>query len=280
MKELTLGDFLRTRRASLTPGTAEVPAIATRRVPGLRREEVARRVGVSVDYYVKLEQGKRRITPSGNVLHALADVLQLDDPAREHMFDLARLDNRPKMVRESAVQTVRPGTFRLMESFSGLPAILVGRRTDVLATNALARRLIHDFPALAARERNAVRWVLLNESARDIHQDWHSAAAGLIGMLRMDFGRYPNDPKTIGLIDELSVRSAEFRQIWADGRVARGFTVDTKEIVHPEVGAVRLHVEAVRITEDPDQTLHVMIPSPDAASQEAMAALRGLTGVS
>ncbi|NMO51649.1 helix-turn-helix domain-containing protein [Actinoplanes sp. TBRC 11911] len=277
MKELTLGDFLRTRRASLTPGNADVPPIATRRVPGLRREEVARRVGVSVDYYVKLEQGKRRITPSGNVLHALADVLQLDDPAREHMFDLARLDNRRKIVHPAAAQSVRPGTFQLMESFSGLPAILVGRRTDVLAANALARRLIHDFPALPARERNAVRWVLLDESARDIHQDWYAAAAGLIGMLRMDLGRYPDDPKTIALIDELSAESAEFREIWAGGRVTRAYTVESKVILHPEVGAVRLHVEAVRITEDPDQTLHVMIPGPDAASQAAMTALRGLS---
>jgi transcriptional regulator with XRE-family HTH domain len=280
MRELTLGDFLRTRRASLTPGSAEVTAIAARRVPGLRREEVARRVGVSVDYYVKLEQGKRRITPSGNVLHALADVLQLDDPAREHMFDLARLDNRPKMVRESAVQSVRPGTFRLMESFAGLPAILVGRRTDVLAANALARRLINDFPALPARERNAARWVLLDENARDIHQDWNAAAAGLIGMLRMDFGRYPNDPKTIELIDELNEKSDEFGEIWADGRVARGFTIESKVILHPEVGPVHLHVEAVRIAEDPDQTLHVMIPESDQASQSAMATLRALTGVS
>jgi transcription regulator MmyB-like protein len=122
--------------------------------------------------------------------------------------------------------------------------------------------------------------VLLDPDARDIHRDWHAAATGMIGMLRMDLGRYPNDPKTTELIDELTEQSAEFREIWANGRVARAFTVESKVIQHPEVGPVHVHVEAVRIAEDPDQTLHVMIPGADEASQSAMRKLRALTELS
>ncbi|NMO52420.1 helix-turn-helix domain-containing protein [Actinoplanes sp. TBRC 11911] len=274
--ELTLGDFLRRRRASLTPRHTAPDAIA-RRVPGLRREEMARLVGVSVDYYVKLEQGTRRITPSGNVLHALGDVLGLDDLEREHMYDLARLDNRPRAARESAVQTVRPGTFRLMESFLGLPAILFGRRTDVLAVNPMARLLVDDFPALPARDRNGVRWAVLGERVREIQPDWPGTAQCLIGMLRMDLGRYLHDPKTIALIDELYRRSEVFREIWSRGTVARSMTGPIF-LKHPEAGPMHLNVEAVRVTDDPDQTLHVMIPCPDAMSQAAMAELRRRTG--
>jgi transcriptional regulator with XRE-family HTH domain len=243
----------------------------------LRREEISRLVGVSVDYYVKLEQGTRRITPSGNVLNALADVLGLDDLEREHMYDLARLDNRPRAARESAVQTVRPGTFRLMESFIGLPAILVGRRTDVLAANPMARLLIDDFPALPARERNAVRWALLGERVRDIQPDWLGTASCLVGMLRMDLGRYPHDPKTIDLVGELHERSEVFRGVWARGTVARSMT-GSMFLRHPEAGPVHLHVEAVRVTDDPDQTLHVLIPCSDATSQSAMIELRRRAG--
>jgi transcriptional regulator with XRE-family HTH domain len=274
--ELTLGDFLRRRRASLAPRDTGPDAIA-RRVPGLRREEMARLVGVSVDYYVKLEQGTRRITPSGNVLHALGDVLGLDDLEREHMYDLARLDNRPRAARESAVQTVRPGTFRLMESFLGLPAILFGRRTDVLAANPMARLLVDDFPALPARQRNAVRWALLGERIREIQPDWAATAECLTGMLRMDLGRYPHDPKTIELIDELHERSEVFREIWLRGPVARSMT-GSMLLKHPEVGLMHLNVEAVRVTDDPDQTLHVMIPCSDATSQSAMTELRRRAG--
>jgi len=265
--ELTLGDFLRTRRASLNPGDAGPP----RRVKGLRREEVAQRVGVSVDYYVKLEQGKRRMTPSVGVLHALAAVLELDDPAREHMYDLARLE-RPRAY--TGAQLVRPGTYRLMESFGDLPAVLLGRRTDVLAVNALARMLVADFPSFPARERNAVRWLLLDPGAREIHENWHAAVTDLIGMLRMDFGRYPDDPRTIALIEELTGKSEVFREIWTSGLVSRGLVTEGKVIRHPTFGAVRLRVEAVRITEDPDQTLHVMIPDVPLTLPSAMRAAR------
>ncbi|MEV1331353.1 helix-turn-helix transcriptional regulator [Micromonospora costi] len=275
MDDLTLGDFLRTRRASVAPTNGDLRSAPSRRVSGLRREEVARRVGVSVDYYVKLEQG-RRITPSETVLHALADVLRLDDAAREHMFDLARRDTRPKQPRE-ATQRVRVGMLRLMESLGGVPAILVGRRTNILAANPAARLLIHDFNAMPAAERNGVRFMLLTEKARLIHRDWEAVAAGLVGMLRMDYGRYPNDPRTAELVEELSERSETFRRLWSDRHVAKKMFLDSKVIDHPVVGPVRLHVESMHATDDRDQTLNVLIPASDPTSQAAMRHLQKLT---
>jgi transcriptional regulator with XRE-family HTH domain len=276
MKVLTLGDFLRTRRASLAPGRDD-KASGRRRVPGLRREEVAQLVGVSVDYYTRLEQG-RRIAPSDGVLNALADVLRLDHLAREHMHDLALSNSRPIRHHDSMTQQARPGMLRLMESFGGLPAVLVGRRTDILATNPVARHLIADFNAMPARERNAVRWVLLSEQARRIHTDWEAAAAGLIGMLRMDIGRYPNDPRTAELIDELSATSEHFAQLWNDWHIATSIVRESKVIDHPVVGRIRFHVEAVTTPVDRDQVLQVLIPA-DSASQLALQQLQTLAGV-
>ncbi|MCI2421432.1 helix-turn-helix transcriptional regulator [Saccharopolyspora sp. K220] len=277
MTEVTLGAFLRVRRSSLVPDNDDLGAVSRRRVPGLRREEVAQRVGVSVDYYTKLEQG-RRAAPSEGVLNALADVLRLDDPAREHMRDLAWNNSRPKQSCDSTVQQARPGMLRLLESFGGLPAVLVGRRIDVLATSPTARLLIADFNAMPAQERNAVRWVLLSERARQSHVDWEAAAAGLVGMLRMDAGRHPNDPRTAELIDELSETSEHFTKLWNDCHVATSVVPESKVLQHPVVGRIRLHVEAVTTPRDRDQTLHVMIPA-DLASQSAIQELQTLAGV-
>ncbi|WP_433132698.1 helix-turn-helix transcriptional regulator [Micromonospora sp. CA-240977] len=272
--DLTLGAFLRARRAAVEPTSGDLRSAPSRRVRGLRREEVAHRVGVSVDYYVKLEQG-RRGAPSENVLHALADVLCLDDAAREHMFDLARRDTRPKQPPETT-QQVRVGMLRLMESLGGVPAILLGRRTDVLAANPTARLLIHDFHAMPAQERNAVRWVLLSEKARTIHRDWEATATGLVGMLRMDYGRHPHDQRTAELVDELGAKSEVFTKLWSNRHVAKKTVADSKVIEHPIVGPIRLHVEAVRTTEDDDQTLSVLIPACDSASQSGMRHLQKL----
>ncbi|MFC6022698.1 helix-turn-helix transcriptional regulator [Plantactinospora solaniradicis] len=274
--DLTLGTFLRIRRAAVGPTSGELRSTPPRRVRGLRREEVAHRVGVSVDYYVKLEQG-RRGAPSENVLHALADVLNLNDAAREHMFDLARRDTRLKQPL-ATTQPVRVGMLRLMESLGGVPAILLGRRTNILAANPTARLLIHDFPAMPARERNVVRWVLLSEKARTIHRDWEAAAAGLVGMLRMDYGRHPHDERTAELVEELSAKSEVFTQLWSSRHVAKKMVADSKVIEHPIVGPIRLHVEAVQTTEDDDQILNVLIPGCDSASESAMRHLQKLAG--
>jgi transcriptional regulator with XRE-family HTH domain len=275
MEEVNLGGFLRARRASLVPESGDLTPATRRRVPGLRREEVARLAGVSVDYYTRLEQG-RRVTPSEGVLNALDDVLRLDPPAREHMRDLAWSDARSKRQRGSAVQRVRPGMLRLIESFDGLPAILVGRRTDILAANPTARLLFTDFNAMSARERNAVRWTLLSERARTLHRDWEAASAGLVGMLRMDVGRHPNDPRTAELVNELSEKSEHFARLWSDCHVATSVIGESKVVDHPVVGRIRFHVEAVTTPQDQDQVLQVLFPASDSASRSGVRRLQAL----
>lgn len=277
MEELALGNFLRARRASLTPDDDGSTSAPSRRVPGLRREEVARLVGVSVDYYIKLEQGHR--IPSEGILYALADVLRLDEPARAHMHDLASRGPQPRRQRRSTAQHVRPGMLRLMESFGGLPAVLLGRRTDILMANRTARLLIADFHAMPACERNAVRWILLSEQARQWHLDWEAAVAGLVGMLRMDAGRHPNDPRTIELVNELSAKSEDFARLWRDCHVATKVVPDSKVVEHPVVGVIRFQVESVTTPLDRDQVLQVLFPAPDSASQSAVRHLQTLAGI-
>jgi hypothetical protein len=199
-------------------------------------------------------------------------VLGLDHLAREHMYDLVRSNARPMRQHASAGQQARPGMLRLMESFGGLPAVLVGRRTDILAATPLARHLIADFNALPARERNAARWILLSEQARRIHPDWEAAATGLVGMLRMDAGRYPNDPRTAELIDELSTTSEHFTRLWNDWHIAGSVVPESKVLRHPLVGCIRFHVEAVTTPADRDQVLQVLIPT----DSDSRSALRGL----
>ncbi|MBE1604624.1 helix-turn-helix domain-containing protein [Actinopolymorpha pittospori] len=277
MKDVALGDFLRARRASLAPDEGEVTSAPLRRVPGLRREEVARLVGVSVDYYVKLEQGHR--IPSEGVLHSLAEVLQLDQAAREHMRNLAWRDSQPNRHPGSTAQHVRPGMFRLMESFGGLPVVLLGRRTDILAANPTARLLFADFNAMPAHERNAIRFALLSERARELHLDWESIVAGFAGMLRMDAGRHPDDPRTAELINDLCSRSRYFARVWSGYHVATSVVPESKLIEHPVVGRVRFQVEAVTTPQDPDQVLQVLFPASDPASQSAARDLLALAGV-
>lgn len=267
MKDINLGDFLRTRRASISDDDDTAPA-SLRRRRGLTRAEVARRVGVSPDYYAKLEQTRRSLVPSDSVLRALADVLQLNDAAEEHMYDLARRDPGSRRPREPMVQPVGMGMLRIMSSFSGLPTLLLGRRTQILATNRAANVLFMDFNSLPASDRNAVKLVLLNDRLRRLMGDWEAVAAGLVGMLRMDLGRHPHDRRSAELVDELEAKSELFNHLWTTSHVAR--TIKTSKVVeHPEIGRVRLHVEPLQTVEDREQTLHVMIPESDSMSQSA-----------
>lgn len=271
MKGLTLGEFLRARRASVRPEHRGPVPVGRRRVPGLRREEVAGLVGVSVDYYTRLEQG-HRVAPSEGVLNALAEVLGLDGPAREHLRDLARAESRRR--DEVTVQRARPGLLRLMDSMDELPTVLFGWRLDILAASPLTRLLFADFNGMPARERNALRWGLLSERARQLHGDgWGSSAAGLVGMLRLNAGRYPNDPRIGELVDELSAKSAQFGRLWRSGHVATSVVPESKVLHHPLVGPVRLRVEAVAAPHERDQVLQVLIPA-DPATQSALRRLR------
>jgi transcriptional regulator with XRE-family HTH domain len=265
-----LGDFLRTYRAGLTPQEVGLPGDlngSSRRVRGLRREEVAQLAGVSVDYYTRLEQG-RHSTPSQAVVEALGRALRLDDAAHAHLIDLSK-PSRPSSSRSKTptVQRVRPAVQQMLASFVDHPAVILGRRTDVLASNALATALMTDWRKLPPRERNYTRWILLAPVPRERFPDWQSVAADAVGTLRLDAGRHPDDPLLNELVGELTIKSPEFRAAWGDHRVHER-TFGRKRMMHPEVGPIDLHFEALALPGDPDQTMFVYSTDPGSRSSD------------
>jgi transcriptional regulator with XRE-family HTH domain len=263
-----LADFLKRARSAVDPARAGLPADGRiRRVPGLRREEVALLAGVSTDYYTRLEQG-RRITPSAAVLDAIARALDLGDTGRAH---LGRLVGASPTRRRSSrpVQRVRPGLYQLLDSLDGTPAMILGRRTDVLATNRAARVLFADFDAMPPRERNYARWMFTSEQARNLFADWSVQARTAVENLRLDFGGDPHDPAVIELVDELSAASAEFRMWWAKHRVFQR-TYGTKRLRHPVVGDLSVDYETFTMPGDAEQTLFVYLAEAGSPSRDAL----------
>lgn len=263
-----LREFLRSRRARIDPTDVGLPAGAgPRRVPGLRREELAQLAGVSVDYYVRLEQG-RDINVSEDVLAAVARALRLDDDERAHRFDLARPTSARRRTPTPRPQRVRPG-IRVLIDATPTPAFVVGRRQNLLATNRMARALLCDFDARPPRERNYARWVFLDPAARELFLDWEDIARDAVATLRMIAGRHPDDHELSDLIGEVTVKSPEFAQWWAGHEVLR-HSHGTKRLRHPIVGELTIAYEAFPVPDDPDQTLFVYTVEPDSASERAM----------
>ncbi|MDW5330198.1 helix-turn-helix transcriptional regulator [Plantactinospora sp. KLBMP9567] len=261
-----LGDFLRKCRADTTPEMAGIPGYpgqTGRRVRGLRREEVAQLAGVSVDYYTRLEQG-RHSSPSEGVLDALGRVFRLDAAARAHLADLAR------PVRRHATpmppQRVRPAMHQMIASMD-LPAFVVGRRTDVLASNTLARALLTDWTRLPPRHRNYTRWVFLDPTAREAFLNWPTVAAEVVGTLRLYAGRFPDDPLLNELVGELTIKSREFRTWW-NGHQVYERTHGTKHMVHPAVGPITIQYEALALPGDEEQTLFIYTTAPGSTSHD------------
>ncbi len=194
-------------------------------MPGLRREEVALLARVSTDYYTRLEQG-RRIVPSAPVVDALIRALALDDAGAAHLRHLIGAPTRTA-ARPAAAQRVRAGLHQLLESLDGIPAMILGRRTDVLAINPLARALITDFEALPAKERNYARWMFLAPDARERLVDWDAQARAVVENLRLDAGRDPDDPATQALVGALTIASDDFARWWKERMrkplLSRGF---------------------------------------------------------
>jgi len=261
-----LGDFLRSRRSRITPESVGLSPTALRRVSGLRREELAQLAGVSVDYYTRLEQG-RHITPSDGVLEAIGTALALDDVERAYLAELARARTKPQS-RARAAQHVRPGLLRIMDTVGDVPAYVLGRRTDVLAANRMACALLADFPTMPARQRNASRWLLLDEGARSLYRNWETVASDIVATLRLDAGRYPDDPRTTALIGELAIKSPEFPKWWANQRVIT-HCEGVKLLHHPITGDLEFTVEALVSAEDQDQMLFVYLPS-DSRTEDAL----------
>ncbi|MFR9727931.1 helix-turn-helix transcriptional regulator [Saccharopolyspora sp. MS10] len=263
-----LADFLRRARALGDPGRAGLPADGrVRRVPGLRREEVAMLAGVSADYYARLEQG-RRIVPSPAVVEALGRALDLDEAGRAHLRALIGRSAGPVRRRASAVQRVRPGLHQLLDSLDGTAALVLGRRADVLASNRLARALFADFDRLPAVERNYARWIFLDPAARALFADWEPHAREAVESLRLDAGEGP-DRGTTELVAELRDRSAEFARWWDEHRVHQR-THGSKRLRHPVVGELTVEFETLTPPGDPDTALYVYSARPGSPSREAL----------
>ncbi|MEV6106777.1 helix-turn-helix transcriptional regulator [Streptomyces sp. NPDC051940] len=264
-----LGEFLRSRRARLSPEEVGLPSGGRRRVPGLRREELALLAGVSVDHYVRLEQG-RDLQFSESVLDAVAGVLRLDATERAHLRRLA-LPGKAGAAA-AGLQVVRPGLLRLLSSMDDVPAYVVGRNVSVLAWNPLAAALIADFGALPPRERNLARLVFLDPAMRELYADWPGKASDVVAYLRYDAGRHPGDPSTAALIGELGERSAEFRTLWAEHRL-RDKTHGRYVYRHPLAGELDLGFETLRLPDDPDQALVAHTVEEGSASAAALRTL-------
>ncbi|CAL9607211.1 hypothetical protein SUDANB121_05573 [Nocardiopsis dassonvillei] len=265
----TLRSFLRARRDRIRPEDVGLPDTERRRVPGLRREEVAVLAGVSTDYYMRLEQGRER-HPSPQVLDALARALLLDEEAADHMRRLASPDGRrPRAPRRS--ERVGPHLLRLLDRWDGTPALVLGGTLDLLALNPLARALYSGFPVTD----NLARMTFLDPAARVFHRDWTRAAAAVVAELHRAAGTRPDDPRLGALVGELSVRSTDFRVLWSRHEV-RGKGRGPKALHHAAVGDLDLHYESFTVNGSEGQQLVVYQADPGSPSEEALALLGSL----
>ena len=264
-----LADFLRRARAARDPANTGLPADGrVRRVPGLRREEVALLAGVSTDYYTRLEQG-RPLIPSDHVLEALSRALDLDHTARAHLRNLVGMSRMPADRREAGGQQVRPGLLQLMDTLDSHPVIILGRLFRVLAANRLARRLFADFPRMRSSDRNYARWMLLSSEARELFCDWEFEARNVVEALRFDIGGRADQEEAAELIDALVSQSPEFRTWWSEHRVHQR-TFGTKELDHPVVGRLSLDYETLTPPGDPQRTLFIYSARPGSPSRAAL----------
>ncbi len=262
-----LGDYLRARRAMTMPRDVGFPDHSSRRVPGLRRDEVALLAGVSTDYYIRLEQGRER-HPSEQVLQAIARALRLDDDAAAHLFRLGLPTAWPQV---RSTTTVSLDLRRLMDGMRDVPAFVVGSAQDVLAANAMARELYRGF----ARFDNLLRMIFLDPFAREFYGDWDKAAGVAVNNLRAASARFPDDERIGRVVGELSVHSPAFATLWARYEI-RPRTHEDKHFHHPQVGDLHLHFEALAVTSAPGQHLSVYSADPGSASGDALVLLRRL----
>ncbi|MEU7635877.1 helix-turn-helix transcriptional regulator [Streptomyces sp. NPDC039016] len=276
-----LGDFLRSRRARIQPEEVGFPGHGRRRVPGLRREEVAQLAGVSVDYYIRLEQG-RGPSVSDAVLDAIGRVLRLDGTEQEYLRRVARpAVRRASVARRAsadgpAAQEVRPGLRLLLDTIDKAPAFVLGRRMDVLAWNGLGDAVV-GFSRMAPEDRNMPRQVFLVPQARELYLDWPAVAAETVAHLRLYAGNHPKDPQLAVLVGELSRGSEDFRRLWADHQVKeKGY--GAKRLMHPVVGELDMPYETLAVPGEPDQLLVVYTPEPGSRTEERVRLLAGRPG--
>ena len=268
-----LGDFLKARRAQLSPHDVGLPdPDARRRVAGLRREEVAQLAAISVDYLTRLEQG--RVQASSSVLATLARALRLSDDQQSYVYELAgKAFRRP---RRRAGEKPRPAMKRLLDQLTETPAMVLGRRLDVLAWNESAAALFTDFARYPANRRNYVYLLFADASVRALHADWAEAARTAVAALHLEAARDPDAPELADLVGDLAVRHPEFRTWWAAHHVtSAGFGV--KRYRHPVVGDLTLDCDMWESPDGSGQRLMVLTAEPGSPAHEALRILASWT---
>jgi len=242
-----LREFLTTRRARLTPEQIGLPDFGgRRRVPGLRREEVALVAGMSVEYYVRLERGTAKGI-SEAVLEGVSRALQLDDAERTHLYDLVRAANdgaHPQHRGQARPQQVGPNLRQLIDAMRDVPAYVQNGRLDIVAINQIGRALFSEMFVQPQRPANFGRFVFLDDRSRALLPDWEVAAQQTVALMRAEAGRSPHDRVLSDLVGELSTRSGEFATLWASHDV-REHRTETTRFTHPAVGELELAYEAM-----------------------------------
>jgi transcriptional regulator with XRE-family HTH domain len=269
-------EFLASRRARITPEMAGLPNYGgSRRVPGLRRAEVALLAGVSPDYYVRLERGNLAGV-SDSVLEAIARALRLDEAERSHLYDLARVANHTPRTRRATKQQVRPAIQQLLDAMADSPAFVRNGRLDILAANALGRALYAPAFDTPARPANLARFCFLDPRAEELYADWDDAANTTVALLRTEAGRDPYDKLLSDLVGELATRSDDFRTRWAAHNVRLHHT-GVKQFRHPNLGRIEVAFEAMPMPADPGLTLTAYSAEPGTASWDALRLLGAWT---
>jgi transcriptional regulator with XRE-family HTH domain len=275
-----LGDFLRSRRSRLSP--TEVGARTygeRRRVPGLRREELAHLAGVSVAYYTRLEQGLSR-NASDAVLDALARALRLDGDETNHLRALAR-PGRAKSAPRPKTERARPSVRTMLAAIGDAPAVLVGYRNDVLAWNRMGHALIFghlpfDGPDRVGTRPNWIKLIFCDPHMREFYVDWKTKAQDAVAYLRLVSGQHPGDPRVAALIGDLSVNSPEFARLWA-GHAVRQCRSSVRGFRHPLVGSLTLGEEVMELVQDRGQRMVVYSAGQGSPSEAALHLLAGIT---
>ncbi|MET8167466.1 helix-turn-helix transcriptional regulator [Streptomyces sp. NPDC005329] len=276
-----LADFLQARRSQLRPQDVGLETYGERRrVPGLRREELAMLAGISAPYYTRLEQGQSR-NASREVLDAVASALRLDESERAHLHTLARAPSRSRAVGRPPVERVTPAMSALLAAVDGTPAVVLGRRSDVLAWNRpghglFAGHLDRDSPDDPGRRPNMAGLVFLDAHTRDLYTDWPAKARAVVGNLRLTAGRFPNDPLLAALIGELTMRSTEFATMWADHRILACDVADY-EMRHPLVGTLAVTQQTLQSPQGSGPSLVVATAAPGSPSATALTLLAHTT---
>jgi transcriptional regulator with XRE-family HTH domain len=278
-KPAAMGEFLRKRRASLSPADVGLMDYGTRRVPGLRREEVAMMAGMSVTYYARLEQGQH-VNASDAVISSLSRALALTEVERRHLSDLSGIRRRQPSGTRGRPDQARPdqarsGTKRLIGNMHSVPAVVLGKRTEVLAWNPAGHRLVashldFDCPESPSRRSNMTRMLFLDEPTRALYPFWRSEAGRAVASLRLLSGRFADDAELAALVGELTLKSPEFAVMWSEHPVENCMT-GVKTMNHPELGELELAFEVLTMPDDSGHRILTYTAEPGSSTAAALA---------